>query len=35
MSTIAGTHRPLNETNIDEIDKLLSVSLDYLVRKVL
>ena len=35
MLTIAGTHRPLNEAAIDDIDNLLSIPLDYLVIKVL
>ena len=35
MSTIAGTPRPLNEAVIDELDKLISTPLDYLVLKVI
>ena len=35
MSTIAGTHRPLNEAAFLDIEKLLSIPLDYLVLKVL
>ena len=35
MSTITGTCRPLDEAAIDELEKMLSVSLDSLVLKVL
>ena len=35
MSNIAVTHRPPDEAAIDELEKMLSVSLDSLVLKVL
>ena len=35
MSTITGTHRPLDDAAIDELEKLLSTPLDSLVLKVL
>ena len=35
MSTIVGTHRPLDEAAIEDIDKMLSIPLDSLVLKVL
>ena len=35
MSTITGTHRPLDEAAIDELEKLLPTPLDSVVLKVL
>ena len=35
MLTIIDTRRPLNEANIDELEKLLSIPLDSLVLKLL
>lgn len=35
MSTIEGTHKPLDETVIDKIEKLLSIPLDFFVLKEL
>ena len=35
MSNIAVTHRPPDEAAIDELEKILSTPLDYLVLKVL
>ena len=35
MWTITAAHRPLNEAAIDELEKRLSIPLDYLVLKVI
>ena len=35
MSTIAVTHRPLDDSAIDELEKMLSIPLDSIMLKVL